>query len=370
MDRFKATRRLLGAVSVAVLLAACGGGSDTGDHSGLARHDATAVSANASVESGGNPKSVNKVKPVVRPGVEAPLDSAPGSAIDEPGATNPGAPGARRLFASGFEQGVALTEPAGERLADRQLVGSDIAGYNFPMDFWASPSHWHNWVLSMVGEVTAAPVTDYLTASLKTVTGRTGAPTRALSLHSRVQSGGGGSQQIVVQNVGLGVEPVVFQRMWVKFDTGTLSRATKAGKRAFFQTFWEAIARPDYRIQIGIAYDDEAGLYWKAKGDFMDGAGSQWKASLKNVPVVLASHAAAEGWHKVEIWMDRANGELEVAIDGQVLAQRQGGLIGASGNRVDVLRMMMVHSAAAPLGEVLFDELEVWDGVPGDAWER
>lgn len=372
MYRFKATRRLFGAVSVAALLAACGGGSDAGDSAGLANHDATAVSANGSMESVGGPKGVNnKVRPVVRPGVEAPLDSAPGSADDVPGATDPAGPAAaKRLFASGFENGVALTEPAGERLGDRQLVGSDIAGYNFPMDFWAAPTHWHNWVLSMVGEVSATPVTEYLTASLKTVASRTGAPTRALSLHSRVQSGGGGSQQIVVQNVGMGVEPVMFQRMWVKFDPGTLARAQQAGERLFFQTFWEAIARPDYRIRVGIAYDDEVGLYWKAKGDLMGGADLQWKASLKRVPVVLASHAAPEGWHKVEIWMNRAGGEFKVAIDGQLLAERKSKLTGASGNRVDVLRLMMVHSTAAPLGEVLFDDLELWDAPPPGAWRN
>src|SRR5690606_16030453 len=123
MDRFKATRRLLGAVSVAVLMAACGGGSDGGNEPGLAAHDATAVSANSQPGSGGGPKAVNnKVNPVVRPGVEAPLDTAPGSADGSPDATDPARPVATRLFASGFEQGVALTEPAGDRLGDRQLV--------------------------------------------------------------------------------------------------------------------------------------------------------------------------------------------------------------------------------------------------------
>src|SRR5690606_35109327 len=81
MDRFKATRRLLGAISVATLVAACGGGSDVDDGAALGTHDATAVSANPPLAPSGGPKAVNsKVKPVVRPGVEAPLDSAPESA--------------------------------------------------------------------------------------------------------------------------------------------------------------------------------------------------------------------------------------------------------------------------------------------------
>ena len=42
------------------------------------------------------------------------------------------------------------------------------------------------------------------------------------------------------------------------------------------------------------------------------------------------------------------------------------GVAATQGNRVDVLRLMMIHSATAPLGEVLFDDLELWDAPPAD----
>ena len=61
----------------------------------------------------------------------------------------------------------------------------------------------------------------------------------ALSLHSKVQSGGGGSQAIYVQNVGMGVESVTYQRMWIKFDDATLYRAQVTGADRFHQTFIE-----------------------------------------------------------------------------------------------------------------------------------
>ena len=38
------------------------------------------------------------------------------------------------------------------------------------------------------------------------------------------------------------------------------------------------------------------------------------------------------------------------------------------GSRIDQFRMMMVHSGVAPLAEVLFDDLELWDAPPANAW--
>ena len=82
---------------------------------------------------------------------------------------------------------------------------------------------------------------------------------------------------------------------------------------------------------------------------------------------VAHDHFQRAGWHQVEIWLDRPEGRFSVAIDGQKLVDRHGDMMGGSGNRIDQLRMMMVHSASAPLAEVLFDDLELWDSPPADA---
>ena len=82
----------------------------------------------------------------------------------------------------------------------------------------------------------------------------------------------------------------------------------------------------------------------------------------------IAPHSAAAGWHRVEIWMDRPNGDFKVAVDGNLLADHANGLPGDKGSRTQQFRMMMMHSGAAQLGEILFDELEVWDAPPADAW--
>ncbi len=365
MDRFKAIRRLLGAVSVAALLPACGSGSDGGTGATL---DATAVSAQSSVEFAERKGANSKVEPRVRPGAEAPLDSAPDSAGWHEDQTTPKAP--RLLFASGFERGVVLTAPTGDRLENSQLVGSDVAGFSFPVDFWAAPSHTRSWVHTRVVDGRAAPTPEFLSASLKPAVSRSHASTIVLSLQAKAVSEGARTQEIAVQNAGMGSETVVFQRTWVKFDVGTLARARALGRADFVHSIWEATAQPDFRIRVGIGYDDdEARLVWRVQADAMDG-NPVWSGDRETALVHLAPQGSAEGWHRVEIWLNRPDGRFKVAVDGQVLSDRKGPLAGPRGPRIDRFSMMMLGSPAAMLGEVLFDDIELWESPPADAWAR
>ncbi len=273
----------------------------------------------------------------------------------------------RAEFASGFGSGVTLTRPTGFRNGDRHLSGGDSDGHAFPMNLWSPPAGWSSWVLSLVGPETPAPVTDFLTVSLKNVAGRNGGFTTALSLNSLVRSAGGGNQYMAVQEKGMASEAVMYQRMWVKFDSTLASRAKSTGAAEFQQTFWEASA-PDYRMQLKVRYDAKGSLYWHAVADRMDGAAPAWQADLKTAPIVLAAADSASGWHRVEVWMDRPNGRFKVAIDGQVLVDHANGLPGDSASRIQLLRTMMFNSGNSQLGEMLFDDLEIWDSPPLDAW--
>ena len=371
---------LLGLISAAASLsAACGSSSSDGGEHTAAYQDATAVSANAPdpthAENSPNAKgATSKVDPWIRAGIEAPLDSMPdpGSLLDLPKQPIDGAMPApetpTRRFASGFGSGVTLTTPTGYRNGDRYLVGGDSIGDAFPSDLWSAGAGWKSWVLSSVGEVTPAPVTDFLTASAKEVAGRNGGFTTALSLHSVVRSGGGGNQYIAVQDKGMAAEAVMYQRMWVKFDQTVASRASSTGAADFQQTFWEASA-PDYRMQLKLRYDG-ARLYWHATADRMDGGGPAWQAELKTAPIVLAAADSAAGWHRIELLMDRPNGRFKVAVDGQVLVDHRHGLPGDSKSRIQLLRTMMFNGGKSQLGEMLFDDLEIWDAPPVDAWVR
>ena len=362
-------RRLLACLPVIIgLLSACGS-SDEAPPAGAADTGATtAVSASPST----SPKQLDdgvarldaerlgaKVEPVARRGADAPLDSMPDRISKYVGSL---------LFATGFEEGVSIAGQTSNN-GPQTLSGSDRPGYSFPLQLWSPASGWRSWIDADVGENTPMPVAEYATSSIKQVAGRNG-PTRALSLHSKAQSPRTAAQQVAVRSTSLGEEPVVFQRMWVKFDAGTLERARAVGSQRFYQTFWEVKASSDFWLRLKLHYDDAKGLYWIAKANGVQADTRYWEARTDDVPVVLAAASEPAGWHKVEIWLDRVGGRFKVAIDGRTLVDRGGLLVGRDGRRIDDYRMMTVSSTVAPLAEVLFDDLEFWNLPPEDAWQR
>jgi hypothetical protein len=277
---------------------------------------------------------------------------------------------AARQFASGFEAGVTLPAATSYGNSDQQPTGGDVSGYSFPLNLWSTPSQWRSWVLSVVGTSTPLKASEYATAEIRTVTGRNGAPTRAMAFLSKSKSPATGVQQITLQNYKLGVEPVMYQRMWVKFDQNTLDRARAVGARDFYQIFWEVKAEPDYRLRLQLRYGSDGNLYWHTQGDVLVNANPLWQADLRSVPVVMAPTDSARGWHKVEVFMNRPAGRFRVAIDGAELIDYNGKLMGSSGNRVDQLKLMMLYSTVSPITSTLFDDLEIWSAIPADAWKK
>lgn len=305
------------------------------------------------------------------PSPSAPAPSQPPSS-EAPTAPAPSSPvsTAARQFASGFEAGVSLPAATNYGNSDQQPQGGDVPGYSFPLNLWSTPQQWRSWILSVVGSSTPLRASEYATAQIQTVTGRDGNPTRAMALVSKAKSPSTDVQQITLQNYGMGVEPVMYQRMWVKFGQDTLDRAKSIGSRDFYQIFWEVKAEPDYRLRLQLRYSSDGKLYWHTQGDVLSNANPIWESDLRSVPVVMAPDSSASGWHKVEVWMNRPGGKFKVTIDGSQLIDYSGKLMGNSGNRVDQLKLMMLYSTVSPLTKTLFDDLEIWSSVPSDAWKK
>jgi hypothetical protein len=265
---------------------------------------------------------------------------------------------------------VSLAPSTASGNTDQYPQGGDVAGYSFPLNLWSSQTQWRSWLLSVVGASTPMPASYYATGEIATVTGRNGNSTRALSLVSRAKSPSTSVQQVTLQNYRPGVEPVVYQRMWVKFDQNTLDRARAVGSRDFYQIFWEVKAEPDYRLRLQLRFGSDGQLYWHTQGDVLSNATALWESSLKTVPVVMGADSSAAGWHKVEVWMNRPGGKFKVFIDGAQLIDYSGNLMGNSGARVDQFKMAMVYSTVSPVTKTLFDDLEFWSAVPSDAWRK
>jgi hypothetical protein len=271
-------------------------------------------------------------------------------------------------FITGFEDGVDLPQSTAHGNSDQYITGGDVPGYAFPLDLWDTPPATQSWVLSVVGPSTPEPASSYAGGELRTVTGHDGDPTRVLELANRALSPSTDVQQVTLQNYGLGAEPVLFQRMRVKFAENTLARAQAVGETDFWQIFWEVKAEPDYRLRLQLRYDEDDGLYWHTQGDALINADAIWEADLRSVPVVMAPDSSADGWHEVAIWMNRPGGQFKVAIDGVVLIDRNAALMGDSGAVVDQLKLAMLYSTVSPLTKTMWDDLEIWSVVPDGAW--
>jgi len=385
------------------LLAGCGGSDGGGDPAlaespddGLATTDmvaaAAAVTASSEASELGQTMDIEEAArrwgrrwtsstspapapaPAPSPAPTASTDPAPSPSPSPTPSPAPAPTGAvsttARQFATGFEAGVTLPASTDYTNTSQYPQGGDVPGYSFPINLWSTPQQWRSWLLSVVGPSTSLQASTYATGQIQTLTGRNGGTTRALALISKAQSPATNVQQVTLQNYGMGVEPVMYQRMWVKFDQGTLDRARAVGPGAFYQIFWEVKAEPDYRLRLQLRYGNDGKLYWHTQGDVLSNANPLWQASLTSVPVTMAPTSSSAGWHKVEVYMNRPGGKFKVTIDGQVLIDRTGNLMGSSGARVDQLKMMMVYSTTAPVATSWFDDLEIWSSVPSDAWQK
>ena len=355
-SRFILTSALLGC------LAACGGADGVDPAAGAT----VAVSSSPGFDDVATTKAVvSKPEPTRRPGAQAPLDSAGDRLSKLPGI---------RLFATGFEAGVSLNRDlVGGRF--QHLSGGDTAGYQFPIAFGTAIAGWPSRINAEVGGVPSLVPEHFATASLGSVTGRDGLPTRAMVLHSIAKSHAIDAQQISLENAGLASDPVAYQRMWVKFDADTLARARQHGADRFYQTFWEVRGNDDFWLRLKLQMDAHGNLIWVAKANGIEadrsgnGGEPSWITRLDDAPVRLADEASAAGWHKVEIWLDAISGRFKVSIDDRPLVDRSD-VRPADGQRIDTWRMMMVGSTVAPIARVLFDDLEFWSAPPADAFQK
>ncbi len=280
---------------------------------------------------------------------------------------NTDAPVATQLFASGFENPVTLSDSKFHGNADQYLRGGDVPGHSWDKSLFQSPASSTAWILSVVGESTPMPGASYGAADLQTIMGRDGRPSRALALEILAPSPATRVQQLLLHYAHMKTEAVFYQRMWIKFDAATLKRARTIGSRDFYQMFWEVKAEPDYRIRLELRLDPDDRLVWYAQADALVDDTPIWSGRLGR-PVVMAGLDQAQGWHKVEIWMDRPAGRFKVGIDGQILIDRQGSMVGRSQNRINLLHLCMVYSDVAPIAQTWFDDLEIWTSPPADAW--
>ena len=292
------------------------------------------------------------------------------------------APGAARLlFKSGFEGATALLPPSGfyGTGAWQEIAGADsLSGFSWPINIWSSGAT----RFQMLADATVAPSTidNYIVNEIQTVTGRDGAPTRALFSRMK-QSGCCGTGP---QGGRPAQDPFMFQpaseggdlylSYWLKYqpDLGQLMSVGPVGTGGWhWRVVFEWKTAGDYRVIASVKRDpyvNSGNLFWTVTGDNEANGGLPyqkfWEVTNTAVPVPV------DQWFKFEVFWHRssgADGRVWMAVNGQVIADHYGSNKGVNNAPINRIMMPNLYSSTAYPIYQWVDDVQIWDSFPSDA---
>jgi Bacterial Ig domain len=285
---------------------------------------------------------------------------------------------ANMLFWSGFESGVSVGAPRNcyEAGCWQDLLGTDSAtGFSWPPKIGGGTSQFQ--IRSGANtNPTLTTIPSNIVNEIQTVTGRTGAPTRALSSLIKRQCIGTGSQ-----NNSLGcsaqdsylIQPTrepgdLYISFWRKLPPDLLEKLIDGWHVVFA---WKTTG--DYRVIVQIVNFGGVTPYWDIRGDNDANGGLPkqefWRVNNQTVPVPIGE------WFKFEVFWHRsegADGRVWMAVNGQKIVDKLGSNIGVNGNAIDRIFLMQLYTAASYPIEQWTNDIQIWSAFPiakaGDPW--
>jgi hypothetical protein len=278
------------------------------------------------------------------------------------------------LFWSGFEGDVSVGAPYScyTKGCWQDLRGTDsMSGFSWPPRIKGGSASFQvrSGTLSMPWTIS-----DYIVNEIQTVTGRTGAPTRAhYSLMKQTGCTGTASQETTkcsAQDPYL-VRPAqepgdLYISFWRKLQPDLLQKLVNSWYVVFE---WKTTG--DYRVisQI-VTYGGTP--YWEIRAD--NNAGDLpyqefWRVNNRAVRVPIGE------WFKFEVFWHRSkdsDGRVWMAVNGQKLADKFGPNIGVNDNPIDRIMILQLYSGASYPLEQWTDDVQIWSAFPsakpGEPW--
>jgi hypothetical protein len=280
------------------------------------------------------------------------------------------------LFWSGFENGVSMGAPRNCYSAGcwQDVLGTDAqSGFSWPPKIAGGSGQFQ--VRSGTTSTTST-IGSYITNTIDTVTGRTGAQTRVL--HSRMYKTGCTGTASQASTSCWAQDPYLLQptrdptdlyiSFWRKIDP-TLAQKLVNGWHVVFE--WKTTG--DYRIIAQIVNYGGVAPFWEMRADNVANGGLAfkefWRVNNQAIKVPLGE------WFKFEVFWHRskgADGRVWMAVNGQKLVDKFGPNIGVNSNPIDRIFLMQLYSAASyPLSQWT-DDIQIWSAFPtakpGDPW--
>ena len=276
--------------------------------------------------------------------------------------------GARLLFSSGFEGSIALSAPSlyGNG-AWQDIVGTDsTTGSTWPGNIWGGGIRSQ---MIVDAPVNATTLGNYMVNRIETVTGRDGNPTKAL--YSELKLRGGDHTQDVLMLQPASEQGDMYVSFWIKLQPDLLAKMTPQNWRTIFE--WKTGG--DYRVKCDVA-SWEAGcgtnkpngpMYWRIQGDNEANGGLPYQSFWL---IENCSHAIpVDVWFKFEVFWHRSfsnpsQSRVWMAVNGQVIVDRYGGLIGVNAAPIDRIMMPNLYSDTPYPVYQWVDDVEIWNGFP------
>ena len=284
------------------------------------------------------------------------------------------------LFWSGFESGVSVAAPRDCWSAGcwQDLLGADASGFSWPPKIAGIPTSTFQARsgTNSVPTPTVSTISNFIVNEIQTVTGRTGAATRAH--HVLIKKTGCTGTATINGTDCSAQDPYLLQptsepgdlyiSFWRKLDPSLLKKLVN-GWHVVFE--WKSVG--DYRINAQIVNYGGVTPYWQLNADNVANGGlayqSFWRVENHTVPVPIGQ------WFKFEVFTHRSkgsDGRVWIAVNGQKLVDKFGPNYGVRGDRIDRIFLMQLYSAATYPLEQWTDDVQIWRTFPtakaGDPW--
>lgn len=269
---------------------------------------------------------------------------------------------AKLLFKSGFEDGVYIDSELVYGSEDYRFIrGKDSeSGFSWPIDILGSSENALHY-LSDDG--------DSLKASIESVKGHTGKPSRVL--YNRMKYNVTGDTQLPYEILNAKDSTKdIYIRYWMKIDNNMIGQKNRW--RALFEYKTKDYKDPGeggtgFRLISYIYTDKDGKASWHFQGD-EDSKTSIWECDTlqptkrcnnSKVPVITNK------WFLTEYYWHWSNGEDGLAwwkINGKIVGQNHGPTTRAN-NPIDFIMLTQIYGDSNPK-EQWIDDLEIWEGVP------
>jgi len=312
-----------------------------------------------------------------------------------------GSSGANMMFKGGFGNGVNLGDPmnCGSEECYQAVAGTDAStGFTWPPNVWGGAGTWNKGGFAQLiadsgSNLTSSTVDNYVFNQLETVAGPDGNSTVAFYGENRGSDHKGNTSRqdpyILTPDISKS-QGDLYIRQWYKLQPdlatqlkpGQFSDGTWGDWRAIaeWKTGGQAIGGTsscvpggptwggDYRNIVFVMMDGSGNLFWRVQGDSVADGGLPykvyWQIDNKSVPV------PAGEWFKFEWFWHRSSGSdgrVWVAINGKVIADYHGPMMGQYGCNINRIVPFTVYTGGYFPAYQWIKDLEIWDGFPGDA---